>query len=561
MKRSTRTVARRDAPDGESAASSRLGLGPPARGGRVRARRSAGNSRSTLVVALAAAVVVLVGSGVYLVRSGASTDLGFGDEDDEVIDDGAASARGTGAGLPGRRSARSGANADDPDFEDEDAEEILAPGATRGPDGPVFTVDAESVRECLEKKLWDELRRQIVVLQETGQPVPDDVVRALVELLRNDRWSIDASLSLGHVQDAAAARLIADVAADAGAPENARVAALNALARSGNKAALETVRGLVENAGHDTKLVRAALFALAGMGGQEGVTPLLAALAAHDRDELTDAILTALGRAKEAGPILGQTLRASRDAGDAPKVELVLRALSLGGATSGPEVVRELRAMVESPLALAAFDADPVNQERLRFTAMALAAQAGGEALDAVLVLARSESGAVKACALNALRSAKGDEAAEKIAALAESQTDGPSRYAIAASLGENTSRKGTAVVHRLLDDPDASVREIASHSLAQIRDPASVPVILSRIDASKGNRTMAINYVQALGKIGVKDALPKLRGLLDGKDEFWAALGPWIRRSIEQIETGDADATRISGRTTTPATTQKTQR
>lgn len=505
---------------------------------------STGTSRTFLVVALSAAVVVLVVSGVYLVRSGVPGEFAAGNEEaegDEPTD------LPSGLGMPGgRQRPRTAGTERSVDEDDDGIVDDFLPGDGRELEGPILHVNAESLRKALGAREWEELRRQLLVIQQDGGTVPEDVVKALVELLADERWGIDAQLALGGVRDPATGTLLADLAADPNAPEGARALALRALALSGQAAGLEKVKALLAQG--DTRLGREALLALAGMGGPEGVKPLLDVLAAHPRDELTDAVLAALAKARDADATIGQVLRDARNAGDANALEMLRVLGDRIREKAGPELRREVRAIVESPAGLAAFEGDANELQRLRAMFLPVAAAMGGDAFDAVIALARG-GGEEKLMALNALRAARGDESAQRIAGLLHLQDDHPSRYAIAASLGEIGSREGTLVLHQLLDDKEGDVREMAAAALVKVRDPRSVPVLLTKLEGVRADEPLARLYVQALGRIGVRDALPKLQKMAEAQDDASMALRPYVLRAIQQIETGNPDATSIGGR------------
>jgi HEAT repeat protein len=508
--------------------------------------RQSGTARTFLLVALGLAVAVLAGSVWYLATTGVPGDLTGGT--DEPGEDGAEGPAELPLGAGGGPRKPRNRTAQEPGEDDDENGGVVEWG--RDPHGDVFDVTPDSLRDVLNSNLWPEVCRQIEVLQRDGKPLPDDVVRKLLDLLRTDGRRLDAVMALGLVTDPATGRMLADLALDTTAPEEARVAALEALARSGQDAGFAQVQGLVEGAADDTPLVRAAYRAIAGMGGTDGAKVLLGALAAHGDDHHTDAVLTALAKLRGGDAALAQTLREARSGGDAQKMDLLLRVGTRMGAAAGPELRTEVRALVESPLALSALGEDAEARERLRMSAIYVASAMGGESLDAVIRLVQSESGNVRQAAVNSLRNARGDDAAAKIVGLLEPNSDRATRYEIASALGATASRKATPALHALLDDPDPGVREAAAASLSGVRDPESVPVILGRIDRAKGDRTMAVCYVKALGQIGVNDALPKLDQLAASEDEFWKEIRPWIRQAANRIRTGNPDATGIADRT-----------
>ena len=199
--------------------------------------REPGSSRTILLVALSAAVAVVVGGGWYLVTSVTPDDLGI-EEGDE------AGPTPLVPGAPGpHKPGRAARGTEDPDEETDD-DIIEGDPPDRLPEGEVWTVDDESLRRVLKANVWEEVRRQIDVLQSEGKPIAEDVVRALAELLKTDGRRLDAVLALGQIKDPFAGKLLADFAADTSLPDAARVAALDALAKSGQSAGLQQVRQL-----------------------------------------------------------------------------------------------------------------------------------------------------------------------------------------------------------------------------------------------------------------------------------------------------------------------------
>jgi HEAT repeat protein len=234
-------------------------------------------------------------------------------------------------------------------------------------------------------------------------------------------------------------------------------------------------------------------------------------------------------------------------------VNLLLRVGTQMGAASGPELRREIQALVANPTSLAGMEADQEGRDRIRMSAIFVASSMGGDALAAVIQLAKSETGAVRSASLASLRNARGDDSARQILPLLTADADQTTRYEATVALGATGSREATSTLHRLLDDADGAVREAASQSIAKLRDPASIPVALDwiqRIDASRARTpadvVVARNLIQALGQIGAKDALPKLKALLESKEPVWKENESQIRLAINRIDTGNPDSTRI---------------
>lgn len=509
-------------------------------------RSRTGESRTALLVALGAAVAVIVASGIYLIGAGSPGDDLY--EGPVLLDEDGNAVLPGGPGMPQRTPrARSGdAGAEDGEDDPDDGIVDLSSGS-REPFGEVFVIDLDSLRKCLELNEWEELRRQLVKMQDEGGTVPPEVVRALMDLLRNHEGRrLDAMLALGHVQDSFTAGLLAALATDESAPADARIAALDAIAKNGAPAALESVRKLVEGAKDDTNLARHAMFAVGGIGGTEGTKLLLGALAAHQHDPLSDAIVTALAKSRGGDAAISLAVREARSQADIATLDLLLRVGTQIGREAGPELRREMTAIAQSPSALAALEGDPEAAERVRFAAIYVAGMMGGEALDAVIGLVRSETGNLRYTATNALRGARGDEAAGKIVALVSPDHDVTVRRTLVAALGDTGSAVAAPAVHAALDDPEGAVVETAAYALTKLRQPSSVPVILGKLDGARTNFALARTYVEALGQIGVHDALPKLRQILESKDPAWESLRLYTQRAISRIETGDPDSIRL---------------
>ena len=79
------------------------------------------------------------------------------------------------------------ANRDPAAFEDPDIFDWKVGGDSRKPFGKEFVVTADTLRGVLEQRHWEEIRRQIDVLQQNGEEVPMDVVTALIEKHRRSR--------------------------------------------------------------------------------------------------------------------------------------------------------------------------------------------------------------------------------------------------------------------------------------------------------------------------------------------------------------------------------------
>ncbi len=490
-----------------------------------------------MLAALALAAAVMVGSiALMAFRDGEPTAP-------EPVG-GVAPLRGGHGGPPGPGKTPGRPKTDDPDSDPEEPDEggIIEWGDPRKPEGDVYTVTPDTLRVAFKARHWEETRRQIEVLQANGEAVPEDVVKALIEMLAKDDLRLDAVLALGGVKDAATGRALAELALSGEATLETRHAALDAIAKNGSPAALPLVQQLLATEGLDDGVARHALFALAGIGGPDATKTLLDMLERHADDDLRDAVVTALGKAKDADAGLASLLRTARDKGDKSTLQGVLVAALSRGAAIGPDMKIELERLVESDAALSAFP-DEVDRQLLQGSAMPAAVAAG--IIEPVLRLATT-SGPTRAIALNALRQARGDAAAKLIAAALLRSTDETERRELTVALGETGSTAATATLVTLLDDENENVRRAAARGLGQIRDASSVKPILARLAKASPDHEFARNLVGALGTIGANEALASLEKLAASEEAFWSQLRPFVQVAIVRIKTGNPESLRL---------------
>jgi HEAT repeat protein len=446
-----------------------------------------------------------------------------------------------GPAVPGK-SPRSPKTDETEDGPDEDPGGIIEFGPVRGAEGEVFTVTPDKLRIVFAARHWEEIRRMIDVLQADGETVPEDVVKALIEMLSKDDLRLDAVLALGGVKDAATGRALAELALSGEATPETRQAALDAIAKGGQTSALPLVQQLLAVEGLDDGVARHALFALAGIGGPDAAKTLLDMLERHSGDDLRGAVVAALGKARDADSGLASLLRAARDKGDRETLQAVLVAAQIRGAAVGEDLKVELQRLVESDAALSAFP-DEVERQIVQGTAMPAAVAAG--VIEPVLRVATT-SGPMRDIALNALREARGDTAAKLIAAALLRATDEIQRRELTVALGETGSSAATATLVSLLDDESENVRRAAARGLSQIRDAAAVKPILARLAKAAPDHDFARNLVGALGTIGANEALATLQKLEASEEDFWRQLRPFVQNAIVRIKTGNPESLRL---------------
>lgn len=505
-----------------------------------------GATRPMLLVVLGLSVAVAAGSLWYLAVSGGGP--GSGDAADE---EGGGDDEGEDGLVPPRtgprgttRRPRTGGETDDPDTDPNLREWTDDDRDIRG---EVFTVDDASLRKAFAAKEWDEVRRQIDILQDEKKPLPSDVVDSLLKMLRADETRIDAILVLGMVKDDATGLLLARLATEPGADAAARAAALDALAKSGQAAGLSLVRTIVENpamAEGEDRVLRHALKALGAMGG-DGIDVLLRALDSHRGNDLEDAIVTALAKARGADGLLAARIRTAKDAGDGAGIETVLRVLSQAGRDGGSEARTEVTRIIENPAFL---ESDPEAQDRIFQSALSVGASMGGDAYEAVVRIALDSAGTPRSMAMYALRQGRGDASAQhlvsQITPARWAAADAATRWNIVNALGATESPKVTELLLRALEDEEASVRDAAAAALGQVRDPASVAPMLTKLEKSLDNYNLSRTLVNAIGRTCSKTAEKRLAAILEREFPQRDDLAPFIRVALYRIDTGNPDAT-----------------
>ena len=502
---------------------------------------TSGSARTLLLLALALAAAVMVGSIALLAVRGSGSQgertQGGGDPD------GAASLGGGRGAVAKSKKPRQAGDESEEGGEDEESPDAFPSANSRDPEGDVEAVTEDTLRAVFKVRHWEETCRQINELLIAGKPVPADVVRELIELLAKDDVRAYAVMALGVAKDDATGLALAQAASSADAPLDVRQAALDALARGGQKSALPALQALASSATEPPEVSRRAYFALAAVGGADAARTLIDQLGAHAADDdLRGVLTTALGRTHDADAGVAEMLRAARDKGDRDRTMLLLQVAHIQGADAGAEVKAELRRVVESDAALATFETD---EDRLRVQGTAMPAAAAAGVVEPVL-RAATTAGPMRDIALRALRQARGDAAAKLIAAAIQKSTDEAQKRELTAALGETASFAATATLVSLLDDPSANVRQAAATGLQKIRDPAGMRPVLSHLEKAAPDADFARNLVGALGTIGVVDALPALEKLAASEEDFWRQLRPWVQNAIVRVKTGNPESQRL---------------
>ena len=502
-----------------------------------------GSARTLLLAALALAAAVMVGSIAFLAGKGGAPEGSANPEEHG------------GQVPPGARDPRTRpkqVDGADPDEADEpDPGDIVEFGrggvvkSSREPSGEDFTVTPDGLRAAFAARHWEEIRRMIDDLQADGKPVPGDVLKQLMDMLAKDDTRIDAILALGGVKDDATGRALAELALSGEASIETRQAALDAIAKSGQAAALPLLQQLVGSASLDEQVARHAFFALAGVGGPDATRTLLELLGQHAGDDLSSALRTALGKTRDCDGGLAAALRAARDKGDKEVLQSVLVAAQIQGKAAGPELKSELQRLVESESSLLAFT-DEIERQLMLGTAMPAAVAVG---IVEPVLRAATTSGPLRDIALHALRQARGDAAAKQIAAALSRSTDETERRELTVALSETESFAATASLTGLLDDPSANIRQAAARGLGMIRDPAAVKPILAHLPKAPPDYDFARNLVDALGTIGANESLVPLGKLAVSEEDFWRQLRTYVQRSIVRIETGNPESLRLDSK------------
>jgi len=493
-------------------------------------RPSLGSARTLLLAALAfAAAVIVVSVALMTTRS-----------DDEPSPE----SGGTSPLVPGGRHKTKTKIDDETETTDPSDPDpggiVQIPSGSRDPSGDNYVVDGDSVRAVFKIRHWEELRRQIDELQRAGKTVPPDVVKSLIDLLSQVDQRLDVVLVLGGVKDDETGRKLGELAVATTADPEVRKAALDALAKSGQKAALPMLQQLVDAPDADEQYVRHALFALGAIGGADAGHTLLQQLERHQGDDLRDAVMSALGTAGDVDAGMATELRSARDKGDKGKLQTIIVAAQMQGAKAGPEVKAELTRMVESPDTLTGF---ATEDERLQIVGTALPAAAAAGIVAPVVRLA-SGGGVLRDVALEALINARGASAAKQIIEALSRASDDVVRWKLTKALGQTADFAATATLVSLLDDPSVNVRDVAAQGLGSIHDGSAVPAMLKHLEKAAPEYTYARNLVESLGLIGANAALPMLQKLAASTDPFWRdQLAPFVKLAINRIKTDNPDS------------------
>ncbi len=495
---------------------------------------SRGASR-LLLLGIVAAVAAIVATAVLVVFGGGSGDDDLPEFHDDVVE----------MVVPGR-GGRDRTDVDGGVGIEHEDDGILVPFGSRTPHGEVFVVNAESLRAALAAHHWEEIRRQIDVLQQNGQPIPSDVVDNLISLLEAPETRIDAVLSLGGITGEDAGRILGAHASNEAHSLDSRLAALDALARSGNAGSRTQLIALLSVEELDPRIVRHGAFALGAVGGDgaaRALTDLMIRLGPEHRER--DAVVTALGKSPGSGRVLADTLRGARDAGDAMLTRQILKIALLHGSAAEAELRLAIRQLIDDTTALEGIESES-ERLRLRGSALAAAAAMGGELLAPVLRVAESDDAGLGGVALHSLRAARGDEAAVQIDEAARRAADPKVRRELVTALGETRSSRATGTLISMLDDSSENVRRAAARGLTLVRDPSSVKPILDRLGTAKGDYNLTRSFIDALGRIGAREALPKLESMWKSDDAEWVQVQPFVRQAIHRIESGNPDSSRM---------------
>ena len=505
---------------------------------------SLGSARTLLLGALALAAAVMVGSVVFMATrdDGAAGDGSSADPDGNLV---------PGGRRAGPTKTRQAKTVEDEGEGDEGDIVRIGPNGEliplREAEGEVFDVTDDTLRAALKARHWEEIRRNIEVLQADHKEVPRDVVEALIAMLAKEDLALDAVLALGGVKDDATGRALAELASSKDALPETRQAALDALAKNASKSALPFVQQLLATEDLDPGIARHAYLALAGIGGPEAAATLLDALHKHIDDDLRGVIVAALGTAKDSDGPMAAAARAAREKADTEGIRAMLTAAQILGPSAGPELKAELLRTIDNPDALSAYP-DEVDRQYVQSMAMPPAVAAG--IIEPVLRHATT-SGRLRDSALNALLQARGDAAAQQIAAAIARTSDPNVRRQLADALGETRSSSATATLVALLDDENADVRRAAARGLSQVRDPAAVKPLLAHLPKSPPDQDFARNIVTALGTIGANESLTALEKLAVSEEAFWRDLRPFVQNAIVRIKTGNPESALLS--TTVP--------
>jgi HEAT repeat protein len=497
-------------------------------------RTSKGVARIVMlsVLGLSAALVVVT---VYLLAG-----IGGGSSsDDDPFSEGSRPL------MPGSITARDrnrGGDGTDGEF-DEELDDLPGDLADRERSGKVHWWTPEDLERALEKRSFEVVRYLVRKGQKNGHTISPEIVAQLVELLKSEDTRIDAKLVLGMITDDATGRTLGEFAANPAYPPEARLAALGALAESGQPAALSHLQAMAADDELEPKLASNALLALAAIDSEDAARSLVNYLRSHPDGPTSSAALTAVGKSPAAGPVLADTLRQARAEGDQDTAWLLIRAAGRQGEAAHEDLRLEVGRVVEDPSSL---DFVEKESDRRKIRTSAVMAAVRMDMVEQVIRIAEHGDPEMQGVAYYGLRHARGDRAAQELAAAVDRARDAQAKRELIVAIGNTGSRKATETLVRHLDAQDRNIQQAASSGLAQVRDPKAVDPILERLGREGNHFVIDQNYVKALGRIGSKKAKPRLEELLEKAeegDERWSSMAPWIRNALSRIESGNPDS------------------
>lgn len=109
---------------------------------------------------------------------------------------------------------------------------------------------------------------------------------------------------------------------------------------------------------------------------------------------------------------------------------------------------------------------------------------------------------------------------ARRLAEAAAAHSDPQVRMEAARAVGAIGGRAGVRILAQLLSDRKRGVRLLAVTEMARVADPAAVPHLAELLDEG-GDEEIEIAAVEALGEIGVPEAIPPLLAVLGRRQLF----------------------------------------
>jgi hypothetical protein len=250
-------------------------------------------------------------------------------------------------------------------------------------------------------------------------------------------------------------------------------------------------------------------------------------------------LLTAATTADDVGPALAELSRTARASGD---VQLALAVMTIAiqkGDQADATRRQEVLSVVQS--GVGSVDLDPEDAQRIRGSAITAAARMGE--IEAVLSIVANDTDGLRGIGLNALRQARGDEAAKLIAGYLVTVDDDAIRRDLLVALGETRSKEATGSLVAALSSPEVNVRQSAAVALQNVRDAKAVPAILTRLDVGEEPYEVRLLLVDALGKIGSREALEKLEAWSVDERPEWVQVSLFVKRAIKRIQDGNPEA------------------